>query len=111
MKAGSGNTLVLSGKDGAADLCGIAKETSPEAEATLAALFVATADKPSDPKTLFPALDLEVGDCRADFRWFQLSPVHCICIVSRFCLASPHACVGWCYACIRVLIGAYPPTG
>ena len=44
------------------------QDTSADAEATLNALFVATADKPSEPKTVFPALDLEVGDCRSEFK-------------------------------------------
>lgn len=63
MKAG--NWLVLQGGDGAADLGGIAKECGSEAETTLAAMF-----EPQTPKehTQYPALELEIGDVRPEFR-------------------------------------------
>lgn len=65
MKAGSGNNLILLGRDGAADICGIAKETGADQEKTLAALFDATLEK---DHTKFPALDLENGDVKPDFK-------------------------------------------
>jgi len=68
MKAGRGNTLVLSGRNGATDICGIAKETSADAEATLAAVFHAESADTKD-HTKFPALKgLELGDVKPEFR-------------------------------------------
>jgi len=63
MKAG--NTLVLMGGGGAADLAGIAKDTGAKEEETLQALFEASTSH--EPKS-YPALHLEDGDIQPDFK-------------------------------------------
>merc|ERR1712100_332520 len=42
-------------------------------EKTLSELFNATKDKPSDAKATFPALDVDIGDCKSDFRTVVVS--------------------------------------
>merc|ERR1712224_150097 len=76
MKAGMGNTLLLAMRNGAPDLVGIAKETGAEQEKTLESLFTATKDKPLSSEEVaaaFPALGLEAGDCKPDFRTYVVS--------------------------------------
>jgi len=65
MKVGTGNTLVLQMRNGAADLCGIAKDTGTEQAATIAGLFTATLEK---SEAAFPAFALEAGDCKPEFK-------------------------------------------
>jgi len=68
MKAGTGNTLVLLGRDGAADLGGIAKDTGANEEKAFKELFTATKEK--DHTKFHPAFEAEigVGDVRTDFK-------------------------------------------